>query len=220
MKKVFAICLALVMVLSLGINVMAASDSFVNSPSNNRAPIIVEVTNESEDCTGTITVIPFGDRDDLSEEKKQEIESAYNQIINADKLTDMFSGLNGFISSGMVETDLAISDLFYLDLNDCDSHFEHGKFTIKLSADTLNGFLGLIQIVDGKWQLVPDASVDGEYLTFSVDDLSTLAVVVDRTKAESTSPVTGDPTANYVFAAVMLAGLCFVMVATASKKKA
>ena len=220
MKKVFAICLALVMVLSLGINVMAAPNSFVNSPSNNRAPIIIEFENETDGCTAIITVIPFGDRDQLSDEKKQEIENAYNQIINTDKLTDMFSGLEGLISSGMIETDLAISDLFYLNMEDCDTHFDHGKFKIKLSADTLKGFLGLIQVVDGKWQMVPDASVDGEYLIFSIEDLSTLAVVVDRTKAESTSPITGDPTANYIFAAVMFAGLCLVMVAAASKKKA
>lgn len=220
MKKVFAICLALVMVLSMSINVMAAPGSFINSPSNNRAPIIIEIENESDDCTATITVIPFGDRDNLTDEKKQEFENAYNQIVNADKLTDMFSGLEGLISSGMIETDLAISDLFYLNMEDCDTHFDHGKFKIKLSADTLKGFLGLIQIVDGKWQMVPDATVDGEYLIFSVKDLSTLAIVVDRTKAESTSPITGDPAANYIFAAVVFAGLCLVMVTAASKKKA
>ena len=40
MKKVFAICLALVMVFALSVSVCAATDSFVNSPSKNKAPVI------------------------------------------------------------------------------------------------------------------------------------------------------------------------------------
>ncbi len=220
MKKVFAICLALVMVLSLSVTVMAAPN-FIESPSNNRAPIIVDFENENEDCTASIVVTPFGDRDNLSEEDKKELQDAYDQIVNADKLTDMFSGLEDIITPGMIETDLTISDLFHVYYDDCDSHGTHGKFDITLSTDTLQGFVGLIQFVDGEWQIVTDAKVDGNHLSFTSDKLSTYAIVVDRTKAESTSPITGAPTANYIIATSVFVVACLAVVTvTAAKKKA
>ncbi len=220
MKKVFVICLALVMVLSLSINVLAAPN-FVESPSGNRAPIIVDCENEDEDCTASIIVTPFGDRDSLSDEDRQELQEAYDQIVNSDKLTDMFSGIEDMLTPGMLETDLSISDLFHIYYDDCDSHSTHGRFDITLSTDTLQGFVGLIQFVDGEWQIVTDAKVEGNHLSFTSDKLSTYAIVVDRTKAESTSPVTGAPTANYLTAAVVFAGVGLAaMAVVAAKKKA
>ncbi len=220
MKKVFAICLALVMVLSLSVTVMAAPN-FIESPSNNRAPGIVDWENENGDSTGTIVVTPFGDRDNLSDEYKNEMQNAYDQIVNSDKLTDMFSGLENVITSGMLETDLTISDLFHIYYDTTDPNAKPGKFDITLSTDTLQGFVGLIQFVDGQWQIVTDAKVDGNNLSFTSDKLSTYAIVVDRTKAESTSPVTGAPTATYLAATVVFAVVCLgAVVAVAAKKKA
>ncbi len=219
MKKVFAICLALVMVLSLSINVMAAPN-FVESPSGNRAPIIVDWEKENSDSTGTIVITPFGDKDNLSDEYKNEMQEAYDQIVNADKLTDMFSGIENLLTPGMLETDLTISDLFHIYYDTTDGHINPGKFDITLSTDTLQGFVGLIQFVDGEWQIVTDAKVEGNHLSFTSDKLSTYAIVVDRTKAESTSPVTGAPTPTYITAAVVLAGVGIaVITAYAAKKK-
>ncbi|MBQ4569521.1 MAG: hypothetical protein IJA62_05665 [Ruminococcus sp.] len=218
MKKVFAICLALMMVLSLSVNVMAAPN-FVESPTGNRAPIIVDCENEDEDCTASIVVTPFGDRDTLSDEHKQELQDAYDQIVNSDKLTDMFSGIEDLLLPGMLETDLSISDLFHIYYDNCENHPTHGKFDITLSTDTLQGFVGLIQFVDGEWQIVTDAKVEGNHLSFTSDKLSAYAIVVDRTKAESTSPVTGAPTASYLTAAVVFAGLGLAVVAVVTAKK-
>lgn len=221
MKKVFAICLALVMVLSLSVSVMAASN-FIESPSKNRAPGVVDCENESEDCTATIVVTPFGDRENLTDDEKKELEDAYNQIVNADKLTDMFSGITDVMPGGMLETDLSVSDLFHIYYDNCGNHQSHGKFDITLSTDTLQGFVGLIQFVDGQWQVVTDAKVDGNKISFESDKLSTYAVVVDRTKAESTSPVTGTPLSTYITFAAAFALVCCaaVTVVVATKKKA
>lgn len=225
MKKVFAICLALVMVLSLSVSVMAATNNFVDSPSNNRAPIIIDCENESEDCTATVVVTPFGDRDTLTEEQRKDFQDAYDQIVNSDNLNDLFNGLDSVITPGTIVDNLVVSDLFNMHYNDCDTHNEHGKFKIELSTETLKGFVGLVQYVDGKWQTITDAKVeDGKYLSFTVKELSTFAIVVDKSKAETTSPVTGAPTASYILwssmAAVAFVGIASVVVIKKKYEKA
>lgn len=222
MKKVFAICLALVMVFALGLNVMAAPNNFVESPSKNRAPIIIECENENGDCTATVVITPYGDRDNLSDDQKKNFEDAYNHIVNADSISDMFSGINSILPPGTLSTDLSISDLFNMSYTDCEKHDEHGRFKIKLNSEVLDGFVGLIQFIDGEWVLVENAVVDGEYLSFSAKDLSSFAVVVDRTKAESTSPVTGAPLTDYIVygAAFAFVTLSVAAVVVFNKKKA
>ncbi|MBQ8001180.1 MAG: hypothetical protein IJ298_08300 [Ruminococcus sp.] len=222
MKKVFAICLALVMVFSLSVTVCAAPGSFVNSPSNNNAPVIEEFENESDDCTADLDITSFGDRNSLSDADKKEMEDAYDMIKNSTDLTDMFSGLNAVVDDlDILPSDLAVSDLFHIDYTDCVEHDEHGAFKIKLSADTLKGFAGLIQYINGEWKLIDNAKVeDDEYLIFTADDLSTFAIVVDSTKSATTSPVTGDPTLTIVAGVVTLALCTAFAVVTVSKKKA
>lgn len=220
MKKVFAICLALVMVFALSVTVCAAPGSFVNSPSGNDAPIIVDFENESDDCTANLDITSYGDRNELSDADKKEMEDAYNQIKNSTDLTDMFSGLNAVVDAlDILPTDLAVSDLFHIDYTDCVEHDEHGAFKIKLSADTLKGFAGLIQYINGEWKLIENAKVeDGQYLIFNADELSTFAIVVDSTKSATTSPVTGDPTLAIIAASLCVA-LCAVTVAVSVNKK-
>ena len=222
MKKVFAICLALVMVFSLSVSVCAATGSFVSSPSGNKAPVIVEFENESEDCTANLVVIPFGDRDNLSDADKKEMEDAYNQIKNSTDLTDMFSGLNSIVDDlDILPSDLKVSDLFHIDFTDCIEHDEHGAFKIKLSADTLKGFAGLIQYIDGEWKLIEGTKVeDGQYLIFSADQLSSFAIVVDSTKSATTSPQTGDPTLAIVAIAAGLVLCTLTATVAVNKKKA
>ncbi len=220
MKKVFAICLALVMVFALSITVCAAPGSFVNSPSGNDAPIIVDFENESDDCIANLDITSYGDRNELSDADKKEMEDAYNQIKNSTDLTDMFSGLNAVVDAlDILPTDLAVSDLFHIDYTDCVEHDEHGAFKIKLSADTLKGFAGLIQYINGEWKLIENAKVeDGQYLIFTADELSTFAIVVDSTKSATTSPVTGDPTLAIIAASLGVA-LCALTVAVSVNKK-
>ncbi len=220
MKKLFTTLLALIMVLSLSVTVMAAPNNFVESPSNNRAPIIIDCKNEDEDCVANVVVVPFGDRDKLSDEHKQEIQDAYDQIIGSSDLTDLFTGIDSVLTPGTITSDLSVSDLFNMHYTDCDLHANHGKFKIELSTETLKGFVGLVQIVDGKWQVVADAKVeDGKYLSFTVKDLSTFAIVVDRTKAESTSPITGAPASTYVTGIVVFSVILVAMASVVVLKR-
>lgn len=222
MKKVFSICLALVMVFALSVTVCAAPGSFVNSPSSNDAPVIVEFENEDHDCVADLDVTSYADRNDLSEVDKKEMEDAYDLIKNSTDLTEMFSGLNAVVEElNILPTDLAVSDLFHIDYLNCVEHTEHGAFKIKLSADTLKGFAGLIQYVNGEWKMIDNAVVeDDQYLIFTAEELSTFAIVVDSTKSATTSPVTGDPTLAILAGAVALVLCTATAVVAVNKKKA
>ncbi len=221
MKKLLVTAMAVVMVFAMCINVGAAG-WFIKSPSGNDAPIIIEFENEDPNCTASLTIIPYKDRVTLTDEERQEFEDAYNDIVNAEDLGELCDALEKLANlAGVSILDLAVSDLFYIDMNDCEPHEEHGKFKIKLDADTLKGFVGFMQLIDGEWVLVEDAMIDENgYLVFSAEELGTFAVVVDKTANETTSPQTGDPTMDIVMysstAAVMLAA--FAAVALYKKK--
>lgn len=219
MKKLFAILLALVMVLSLNVSVFAAEDSFISSPSNNRAPVVEDCKNENSDCTSDVVVIPFGDRDKLPDDVKQELQDAYDSILKTDDLTDLFSGIESILTPGTSAGDLSVSDIFNVGHTDCPDHANHGRFEITLSTDTTKGFVGLVQFIDGKWVIVEDAKVENGKLTFSSDADGTYAIVVDKTKAETTSPVTGAPVASYAAGITVFAVLCGAMVVLAVTKK-
>ena len=45
MKKIMAICLTLIMVMSLGVAAFAAPGRFVSSPSVNKAPVLISYEN-------------------------------------------------------------------------------------------------------------------------------------------------------------------------------
>ncbi len=219
MKKLISICLALVMVLSLSVTVGAVP--FVESPSNNKAPIIIDCTNEDEDCTATITVYPYGDRDLLTQDEIKEMEKAYDDIVESDDLTDLFTGLDQKVeSSGIISADLAVSDIFHINFKDCEVHDEHGRFKIKLEADTLKGFIGLVQVIDGEWVVVDDAVVEGtEYLVFSADELSTYAIVVNKNKSDTTSPTTGDYTGFITAGIALIAAISLICAGFVVNKK-
>ena len=80
MKKVVAICLMMVMVLSMSVNVFAAPGGFVSSPSGNPAPEVVIFAPSDDDCKGRLVVTAYGDRHDLSEALREMLEKAYKDF--------------------------------------------------------------------------------------------------------------------------------------------
>ncbi|MBQ4104845.1 MAG: LPXTG cell wall anchor domain-containing protein [Clostridia bacterium] len=212
MKKVLTICLAIIMVFAMSISVCAAPGSFVESPSNNGAPTLIEYINDDPTCTAILKIYSYAQRNGLLDVFRKEMENAYNTIHDTLDLTTICNSLTDVANEKNIRpTDLKVSDLFFIDMTDCDIHSEHGRFKIKLSADTLKGFTGLMQFVDGKWVMVSGATIeDGNYLTFKTDVPSTFAIVVDSTRAVATSPKTGDPS-GYVMLA--LAGVAVVAMA-------
>lgn len=217
MKKLLALCLTLVMVASLGLTAFAARGAFLSSPSANAAPQIISVVRGSEDCTAEIKVTAYADRFTLTDEQRAELEEAYNQIANESKdFTDVLKKIAEEL--GVKESELSISDLFYMHYVGCVEHVEksHKGFTITLKADTLDNLVDVLCFNNGKWERVQIVSIDKEAgtVTIYIENMGAIAFVVNK----FLTPDTGDNSMVYLWAA--LAGVSAVaLVATTKKSK-
>lgn len=224
MKKMMAICLMVVMVLSLSVNVLAAPGRFDTSPSGNPAPTVESFVPSNKDCVAQLAVVPFGDRNNLPDDLRTLLDKAYNDIANSDDLTKLNADLaKTAADKNIAGTDLGVSDLFDLHETGCESHHDdHHGFTITLDADTLSRFVGLLHMnKDGVWELVKDAEiVDGTLLKFSVDSLSPFAIVVNTRNASSDVAQTGDNSMIHICAITMaVSALAIIVIAVKSKKQ-
>lgn len=230
MKKTLALIVALLLVFSAGITAFAAPGSFMQSPSRNKAPILVEYTNASHDCFAQLFITAYGDRHNLDDASKLLMEEAYSSIAKTNDLGTLCADLNKIAADlGITSTDLLVSDLFDIDYNSCEDHNLHGKFTIKLTAETLSKYVALMQRVGDSWVIVDSAKLEGDYLTFESQDLTTYAIVVngqgmilpDDGGEEGDFPETGGIASNvfFVTALVSLAGFAVVLVALKKKAK-
>lgn len=212
MKKIVAICLAVLMMVSLSVTCFA--EGFVSSPSNNKAPTIVESENTDPNSNSGIIVVPYGERNKLSSEKKKDFEKAYEQIKNSKDLTDLLPELEEYAKDKGVETeDLAVSDLFYVDETNSQGN---GKYKVTLKADTLNNFVALKQFDGQKWVIIKDAKVNRDgTLTFTLTKTGPLAIVVDGSK----SPVTGDANLLTLTTVLIVSVIALGAVLIALKKK-
>lgn len=201
MKKLFAVCLVLVMALSMNLTAFAAG--FVASPTNNPAP---EVEN------GDVIVTPYPDRDDLGDDDQKDLEDAYQDILNSNDLTDLIDGLDDLADELDIPTgQIAASDLF-------DVTGPNGT-EVTLSSDTLEHFVGLAVRVDGKWTLVDDAKIENGRLVFTVDASGPYAVLVNAGNYTN-PPKTGEDNSIALYACGMaVSALAMVVLWKKSKAK-
>ncbi len=229
MKKTLALIISLVLILSAAISVYAAPGVFLQSPSRNKAPILVEFTNTSHDCFANLFITAFADRHNLDDASRVLMEEAYSSIAGCSDLGDLCAELHNIAATnGIASTDLAVSDLFDIDYLSCEDHENHGKFSIKLTAETLEKYIALMQRVGDTWVVVDSAKLEGEYLTFETDDLSTYAIVVNtqgmnlpESDPEGDFPVTGGTAMNIllVLSLASAAGLGVVLFKLRKKAK-
>lgn len=221
MKKVFAFCLTVVMMITMSLTAFAAPDSFVSSPSANPLPRLISFFNENPDCDAELIVTPYSARNNLKDEIKAKLEDAYRIILNTADLTSLNSDLEKIASDkGMLPSNLAVSDLFDISYNSCGTHNEHGKFTIKLEAESLKSFVGLICLSGDNWVFIEDAKVDADgYLTFTTDRFGPYAIVVNTGVPVTDSPQTGDPTNMTPYILLMAASAIVVVVLLKKSKK-
>lgn len=179
MKKVLVLCLTVVMLFAFSVTTFAAPNGFVKSPEAQQGPVIVE--------GDEVIVTPFGDRDNLDDETKEKLEDAYNSIINADDLTELNDALKELAEELGIDPDnIAVSDLFDVDFDG------EGPYTVTIKPETLENFVGLMRWDGEKWVLIDNAKVNGKLLTFSLDEPSQLAILVNAGAGSVGSPVTGD----------------------------
>lgn len=221
MKKVLVICLTVVFMVSMTLTTFAATGSFVSSPSGNPAPQKVEFKPADEDCTATLVITPYSDKNELTTAIKTMMEKAYNDIKGTEDLTTLNATLAKLAKDLKIKgSDLAVSDLFDIHVTGCDYHDEHVDFDIVLSADSLKNFVALLHMnKNGEWEVVDGAKViaNGEHLAFSVDSFSPFAVVVNTAAKPSQ---TGDSNMTPVYAAIMaVSALALVVILVKSRKK-
>lgn len=202
MKKALSICLALVLVMCMTVTASAAG--FVSSPSTRQAPTIVK--GELEDnCTGTLVITSYSDRNGLSTAQKTALENAATAIKGATDLSKLNSGLTTVAKNNKISTgNLAVSDLFNVGVEGC-TDANHGHYDLILKPETLANFVALMYCENGEWKLVKDAKVtnNGTHLEFTEDFIGPFAIVVS-TKAGN-APNTGDNVLLYALAVVMVA---------------
>lgn len=221
MKKVLACILSLILVVALSVSVMATG--FVKSPVLNDAPEIKDFETEipvEDNCNYDLAITPYEDRADLTPEAKQEIEKAYEDVkANAD-LTKLVPDLTKVAEDKKIEKEnLAVSQLFDISEEDCASHTDgHGIVTIHLTAD-LKNFVALLHKTDAGWVVVNSAKVTGaDTVSFSVDELSPFAIVVDATEEKNVS--TGDNANLALYISLMaVSAVALVVVLVVMKKK-
>ncbi|MBR2867888.1 MAG: hypothetical protein IKB88_02325 [Clostridia bacterium] len=221
MKKVLALILAAIIAVSTGV-VAFAKGGFLASPSGNKAPVIENVEYGEDSCEPEIVITSYAERHKLSAEKRAALEKAYDEIAANKNLSNLSSKLISIATAlGAKTTDLAVSDLYDISAYHKDGHEYCGSVTITISAETLKNFAALLHRHGNKdWEVVENAVVNKaeNELTFTVDDLSPFAIVVD--KSASDIPVTGEmlviPAAVMVISAVSLA---FVLVVLKKKKQ-
>ncbi len=219
MKKLFAIFLMVVMVCTMSLSVAAAPGVFLQSPSFNKTPIIIEFECSDPDWKGEIYITSYGDRNILDIIEREKLEDAYESIRNSNGVSSLIPDIADIAENLNVSTDnLGISDLFHIGISDSTD----GKFKIKLDADTINNFVGLVYYEDGKWHVVDDAMVEGEYLVFTTELPRAFAIVVDVDDSVIDVPITGN-VLSWALVSVMVAsaaGIVFLVISYRKRTKA
>ncbi len=215
MKKIFAIILMAAMVFAMTVSVAAAPGGFLQSPSFNKTPIIVDFECSDPNWKGEIYITSYGDRNVLELIEREKLEDAYNSIRDAlgissliPEITDIATNLN------VSPNNLGISDLFHIGISDMTD----GKFKVKLDSETIKNFVGLVYYEDGQWHVVEDATVEDGYLIFTTDLPRAFAVVVDVDNSVIDVPVTGD-VFSWVLLSVIVASAAGIVVLVISYRK-
>lgn len=215
MKKLVSIVLAVILATTVCVSALAAPNGFVESPSNQKGPEIIEGDG--------IVVTPFGDRDELPDDVRDVLEEAYNSILNADNLGDLCEALEDLANElGVPVKNLVVSELFELSYENGEQD-KAGNFVVTLKDDSFKDFFALMKYEDGKWVLIDDAKLgDGNKLSFTAGKLpAPFAVVVNPNgsnsgDADNEVPQTGDNSRVFTAVAICagsviaLAGVYFV----------
>lgn len=183
MKKVLALCVALLMVAVLAVPALAAPGAFVSSPSGNAAPTLDSAVSDSEECTAQVIITAYADRATLSAEDRAALEEAYNEIVHHtsdNPFKTILSQLAQKLSCKV--TQLSVSDLFDIDTTNCATHDGHGGFTITLKVSNAAQLVGILHFNGTAWEIADMQSVDEEKntVTFHATDFSPFALVVDN----------------------------------------
>ncbi len=218
MKKLLSVILAVVLVFALGVTALA-SNNFNTSPVKGGSPSLISFE-VAEGCNAKIIVTPEEYKHTLPQFLIAMMDDAYNQIINAEDLSDLCAALKSLAASKNIPTEtLSVSELFDIRVEGCTEHASH-DFDIIIKADSLKGYVGLLHYNGSDWELI-DATVNGDHLHFSLYNFSPFAIVVTNYEGGSSSgtPATGDAFNIILCVAALVACAAVIVVLILKKKK-
>ena len=215
MKKILATILTLVMICAMTLSVSAAPGGFLQSPSFNKTPIIVDFECSDPNWKGEIFITSYGDRTVLELIEREKLENAYDSIRDNANISTLIPDIIDIANKLNVSPEnLGISDLFHIGISDSTD----GKFKITLDSETIKNFVGLVYFEDGKWHVLEDAKIEGEYLVFTTDLPRAFAIVVDVDNSIIDAPVTGDAL-SWILLSVMAVSATGIIILIVSYKK-
>ena len=236
MKKLLAVTLAIIMVLSLTIS--ASAVQFVESITNKNAPSLVIIDRtDGKDVVGSITD-PDGNKvsteylecliitsitdalagKDAPEGVNEELIKVYNELKDGVKISEVCPELKDVVKdkwgAGKDVDDLVIKDLFDVTdyCEDIPTHLKGGSildltFDLGISSNT---FITAMVYVDGKWQPVVDTINNGDgTVTVKFDKICPVAFLVPGSgeNMSTVSPTTSDASGIILWGSVMAVSL-------------
>lgn len=194
-KKVVVTLLTVFMLFSLCFSVNAESTpsvsyksdvSLIGGSNDGRNDTISYYAEDG--CYVTVKLTSYMFKNSIEEEQsKIEIEQAYQEISNAENVTDFAPVLKGYGRNfGIEDTCMIASNIFDISTTHVGSSHDGSNhrrlYNIQLTADSLKYFICLLHYdyANDKWEIVKDARVTGEYhdiLTFSYDSCSPFAII-------------------------------------------
>lgn len=205
MKKL--IVFALVLAMALAVPTAALADTFVGSPSNVGAPTLDDVTVKPADWDGEIIVTPYGERDTLPEEAREQLEAAYDDIKNAENVDELNEDLKDVAEDlGLSSDDLDVSTLF--DISVTKEGLDSA--TLTLTSDEFENAVALLYFDGEEWKIV-DATINGKTITFTATAFGPYAVVVSTDGIPDAPPTGESLPVGFIALAVLfgVAGVCF-----------
>ena len=195
MKKIVAVLAVVFILFTTSVTVFAEPGGFVQSPSTNGAPVLIE-----EDSDDNIKITAYRYRnEELNATQIAEFEKAYKSVVGEKDLSKLVADLTGIAEAVNVDVaNLAVSDLFYLSLISGEDHTEGATYDVSVKADTFVNFICLLKFDDGVWTVVDGAELKGaKVVDFVADDLGSYAVVVSVGEAPE-YPGVVTPDVNYI----------------------
>ena len=195
MKKLLALALSLILVVSV-MTIVASAEDFVVSPGKVGAP---ELVGDGDGYTVVITA--YKDRANLDATSKEKLETAYGEIVAASSVNDLVSedltaGLEG-------DTDIAVAEVFYAS---CDTQRDSYTFKLRSASFADENFVALIHYVNGAFQVEENVEVKGDVATVTVDQMSPFAIVVVSNYNEA-------PQTNDIAMKIAIPGaVCFALI--------
>lgn len=248
MKRLLAVVLSIVIMLTLTISVSAAQ--FVPSITNKGAPNLIvidqingkdvvgyitnkdgeKISTEYIDCIIISTITQALNDEDLPEGVKEELLKVYDEFKNGAKLADVCPELADIVKDkwdkDKTPDDLVIKDLF--DVTDmCGDITKHlnNDAVLDLTFDLgVNGstFVTAIVYVDGKWVPVKDCINNGDgTVTVKFTQICPVAFLVPGSgqNMDVVSPITTDTSSVFVWGSVMLVSLVAIVALVIYRRK-